>query len=99
MTAPEARPSGGLAIALGCCTLPLALMLVIRRMETRERGYTVLMLGGDYYKQIPTSMHEHNEILRLFKQDRRYPGIVNDFSEFGLGDSCAGQRGEKAQLP
>ncbi len=59
-------------------------MLVIRRLETREGGYTVLMLGGDYYKKFPTSLYEHNEILRLFKQDRRHEGVVNDFSELDL---------------
>ena len=59
-------------------------MLVIRRLETREQGYTVFMLGPDYYRKIPTSRHEHNEILRLFKQDRRYKDIVNDFTDFDL---------------
>jgi hypothetical protein len=29
-------------------------------------------------------MHEHNEILRLYKQDRRYADVVNDFSELEL---------------
>ncbi len=59
-------------------------MLVIRRLETREQGYTVLMLGRDYHRQFPTSIHEHNEILRIYKQDRRYRDVLNDFTDFGL---------------
>lgn len=59
-------------------------MLVIRRLETRTQGYTVLMLGRDYYREIPTSPQEHAEILRIYKQDRRYKDIVNDFSEYDI---------------
>ncbi|BET67343.1 hypothetical protein ASA1KI_22610 [Opitutales bacterium ASA1] len=59
-------------------------MLVIRRLETREQGYTVLMLGPDYYRKFPTSIHEHNEILRLYKQDKRYRDVLNDFTDFDL---------------
>ena len=60
-------------------------MLVIRRKVTRSQSYTVLMLPG-YHREWPTSEHEHLEILKLFKQDKSYQDIVNDFSEFKLGE-------------
>ncbi|HCR30748.1 MAG TPA: hypothetical protein DIV79_12095 [Opitutae bacterium] len=59
------------------------LMLVIRRKVERNQSYTVFMLPG-YFKEWPTSDYEHQEILKVFKQDRPHDGIVNDFSEFGL---------------
>ena len=58
-------------------------MLVIRRKVERMQSYTVLMFPG-YYQEWPTNDHEHHEILRVFKQDQPYDGIVNDFSEYGL---------------
>ena len=61
-------------------------MLVIRRLETREQGYTVIMLGRDYYRKFPTSIHEHNEILRIYKQDKRYRDVLNDFTDFRLDE-------------
>jgi hypothetical protein len=42
------------------------------------------MLGPDYYRKFPTSIHEHNEILRLYKQDKRYRDVLNDFTDFDL---------------
>ena len=59
-------------------------MLVIRRKVDRFQAYTVLMLPGGYYREWPTSDYEHHEILKVFKQDQPYEGIVNDFSEYGL---------------
>ncbi|MEM9160548.1 MAG: hypothetical protein AAGB46_15985 [Verrucomicrobiota bacterium] len=58
-------------------------MLVIRRKVTRNQAYTVMMLPG-YYKEWPTNDYEHGEILKVFKQDKPYEGIVNDFEEYGL---------------
>jgi len=58
-------------------------MLVIRRKVERDQSYTVFMLPG-YYQKWPTSDYEHQEILKLFKQDRPIDGIVNDFSEFRI---------------
>ena len=58
-------------------------MLVIRRKVTRERSYTVLMLP-DYHREWPTTEREHQEILKLFLQDRPYQDIVNDFSEYRI---------------
>ena len=61
-------------------------MLVIRRKVERDQSYTVFMLPG-YFKEWPTSDYEHQEILKVFKQDRSLHGIVNDFSGFGISIS------------
>ncbi len=60
-------------------------VLVIRRKVTREQSYTVLMLPG-YHKEWPTTEREHLEILKVFKQDRRYQDVVNDFIDYNLDD-------------
>ena len=39
------------------------------------------------FQKWPTSDYEHQEILKVFKQDRPLDGIVNDFSEFGISIS------------
>lgn len=57
-------------------------MLVIRRLVDRRRAYTALMLPGEPPKIFPTSDAEHARILQIYKQDRAYPGIVNDFTDF-----------------
>ena len=57
-------------------------MLVIRRLVDRRRAYTELMLPGEPPKIFPTSDAEHARILQIYKQDRAYPGIVNDFTDF-----------------
>jgi hypothetical protein len=59
-------------------------MLVIRRLETRTQGYTVIMLPPDYRKVIPTDEREHNDILRIFKQDQRYRDVLNDFTNYDI---------------
>jgi len=58
---------------------------VIRRKVTRDQAYTVFMLPG-YNEEWPTSDYEHKEILRLFKQDQPYEGIVNDFTDYRIGN-------------
>ena len=60
-------------------------VLVIRRKVTREGGYTVFMLPG-YCREWRTSEREHREILKLFKQDRPHEDVVNDFTEYRLGE-------------
>lgn len=60
-------------------------MLVIRRLVDRHRAYTALLLKGEPPRIFPTSDAEHARILQIYKQDRPYDGIVNDFSEFALG--------------
>ena len=55
-------------------------MIVIRRMLTRRESFTVIFLPGDPPKVIRTSKYEHNRILEIFKQDRPYRDVLNDFA-------------------
>jgi hypothetical protein len=56
-------------------------MLVIRRMVDRHRAYTAMFLPGEPAKIFPTTDQEHARILQIYKQDRPYEGIVNDFTD------------------
>jgi hypothetical protein len=49
------------------------------------RAYTGIFLKGEPPRIFPTSDHEHARILQIFKQDRAYEGILNDFSEYAIG--------------
>jgi len=60
-------------------------MLVIRRAVDKHRSYTVLFLKGEPPRWIPTSDYEHNRILEIYKQDKPYEGIINDFSDIDWG--------------
>ena len=53
----------------------------IRRRVTRNQGFTVIIFDKDHIYNWPTNIHEHNEILKLYKQDRLHEGIYNDHSE------------------
>jgi len=64
-------------------------MLVIRRLVDRHRAYTGIFLPGEPPKIFPTSDHEHARILEIYKQDRRHPGILNDFTDYELGAEIA----------
>ena len=57
-------------------------MIVIRRATDKHKTYTVIMLKGEEPKWILTSNYEHNRILEIFKQDKAYEGIENDFSDY-----------------
>jgi hypothetical protein len=59
-------------------------MVVIRRLVDRHRAYTGIFLPGEPPKIFPTSDQEHARILQIYKQDRSYEGIVNDFSDYAL---------------
>ena len=59
-------------------------MIVIRRMVDRHRAYTAIFLPGEPPKVFPTTDQEHARVLEIYKQDRPYDGICNDFTEFGL---------------
>ncbi len=61
------------------------IVLVIRRLTDRHRAYTGIFLPGEPPRIFPTSDAEHGRILQIYKQDRPYADIVNDFSEFALG--------------
>lgn len=59
-------------------------MLVIRRMVDRHRAYTALLLPGEPPRIFPTSDHEHARILQIYKQDRPYEGVCNDFTDLSV---------------
>ncbi|MFM1852518.1 MAG: hypothetical protein RIS54_2202 [Verrucomicrobiota bacterium] len=59
-------------------------MIVIRRLTDRRRAYTAIFLPGEPPRIFPTSEHEHGRILQIYKQDRRYEGVANDFTDFKL---------------
>lgn len=59
-------------------------MLVIRRIVDRRRAYTGIFLPGEPPRIFPTDDHEHARILQIYKQDRRYEDICNDFTDYGL---------------
>lgn len=59
-------------------------MIVIRRATLDRRSYTVIMLRGEEPKWIPTTDYEHQRILEIYKQDKRYEGILNDFSDYDI---------------
>lgn len=57
-------------------------MVVIRRMTDRQRAYTAILLPGEPPQIFPTSDYEHARILQIYKQDKPYPNIHNDFTDF-----------------
>lgn len=63
-------------------------MIVIRRLTDRHRAYTGIFLPGEPPRIFPTSDAEHGRILQIYKQDRPYAGIVNDFSDYALGSDA-----------
>lgn len=65
-------------------------MLVIRRLVDRHRAYTGIFLPGEPPRVFPTTDQEHARILQIYKQDRPYPGIVNDFTDYGIGSDKPG---------
>jgi len=56
-------------------------VILIRRATKEYKDYTVIMLKGEEPKWIPTTNYEHNRILEIFKQDKEYEGIENDFAD------------------
>ena len=60
-------------------------MIVIRRLVDRRRAYTGIFLPGEPPRIFPTSDWEHSRVLEIYKQDRAYEGIANDFSDYALG--------------
>jgi hypothetical protein len=55
----------------------------IRRMSAPpgEKPKTLIHFSKDYYLIWPTNDYEHAEILKIFKQDKPYDGILNDFNQ------------------
>jgi hypothetical protein len=59
-------------------------MIVIRRLTDRRRAYTAIFLKGEPPLIFPTSDQEHGRILEIYKQDKPYEGVHNDFTDFKL---------------
>ena len=60
-------------------------MLVIRRLVDRHRAYTGIFLPGVPPKIFPTTDYEHARVLQIYKQDRPYESVCNDFSDYAIG--------------
>ena len=65
----------------------MSMSVIIRRRVTRDQGYTVIMFDKDHVYDWPTTIREHNEILKLYLQDRPHEGVLNDFTRFKLKES------------
>jgi hypothetical protein len=59
-------------------------MIMIRRAVNKDKSYTVIFLPGEEPRWIPTNDYEHARILQIYKQDRYYEGIENDFTDFDI---------------
>ena len=55
-------------------------MVSIRRKRTFLRSYTVIVFDKEHIYEWPTNEHEHFKIMEIFKQDKAYEGIINDFN-------------------
>ena len=53
-------------------------------MVNKEKAYTAIFLQGEEPKIFPTSDYEHNRIMQIYKQDKHYENVINDFSEYRL---------------
>ena len=61
-------------------------MLVIRRMVDKNKSYTAIFLKGEPPRIFPTTDYEHARILQIYKQDKKYEGILNDFTDIDMTD-------------
>lgn len=59
-------------------------MILIRRLIDRHRAYTAIFLPGEPPRVFPTSDYEHGRILQVYKQDRPYADVLNDFTDFEM---------------
>lgn len=60
-------------------------MVVIRRMDDGKRSFTAIFLPGEEPRIFPTTDQEHARVLQIFKQDRPYQDVLNDFTDYGIG--------------
>lgn len=60
-------------------------MLVIRRMDDGKRSFTAIFLPGEAPRIFPTTDQEHARVLQIYKQDKPYPDVANDFTDYGIG--------------
>jgi len=57
-------------------------MVSITRKRTRKQSYTVIVFDKNNIHEWPTSEYEHNRIMQIFKQDKPYEGIINDYTKW-----------------
>ena len=57
-------------------------MVSITRKRTRNQSYTVIVFDKNNIHEWPTSEYEHNRIMQIFKQDKPYEGIINDYTKW-----------------
>jgi hypothetical protein len=74
-------------------------MIVIRRLVDAQRAYTAIFLPGEEPRIFPTTDYEHGRILAIYKQDRTYPGIVNDFTELDPSPAAGRQSPRSSRRP
>ena len=55
-------------------------MVSIRRKHTQNQSYTVIVFDKDNIHEWSTNDYEHNKIMEIFKQDKYYEGILNDYT-------------------
>lgn len=60
-------------------------MLLIRRVDDGKRSFTAIFLPGEPARIFPTTDYEHARVLQIFKQDRPHQDIINDFTEYRIG--------------
>jgi hypothetical protein len=60
-------------------------MLLIRRMDDGKRSFTAIFLPGEPARIFPTTDQEHARVLQIFKQDRPHQDVLNDFTEYRIG--------------
>lgn len=53
-------------------------------MIDKDKSYTAIFLPGEKPKIFPTTDYEHQRILQIFKQDKKYVEIINDFTEYDI---------------
>ena len=58
--------------------------MLIRRYVDKHKAYTAIFLDGHEPKIFPTSDYEHARILQIYKQDKLYKDVINDFSKYGF---------------
>lgn len=55
-------------------------------MVDKNKSYTAIFLKGEPPNIFPTTDYEHARILQIYKQDKKYEGILNDFTDIDLTD-------------
>lgn len=54
----------------------------IRRERTFKKSFTVIVFDKDHVYRWPTNDYEHDQILKLYKQDAPHKNIQNDFTSW-----------------